>query len=573
MAIDLSRYAQVLDKFLTDMEALPSFDDPIQADILKPMAQLLSVGRIRANVYSSPQEVSTNRPGESAVLYQESEEKLPIKQSFRFHIDNGNVAEYDIYHSAQQRPWDEEDVRHIELLAKMLYTFHGRLRIKNLVHRMTFYDRELGIYSLAYFMRLTSMLVIGGRIGEFGACYFNVKHFSIVNQLIGRPKGTIVLKNYALGLQELLDAEEEVVCRIGSDNYMVLFKKKNLDVVRNYLTSAMVPYDDADGRIELNAYAGYYMIPDSCDRATDIMDACTLAIQFARQDMKQDFAFYDDGIKEKQNDIRMLENIFPQALANEEFKVYYQPKVSLETDQLAGAEALVRWFHAGKFIVPDRFIPSLEQSRAICKLDFYMLEQVCKDLRRWLDEGKQIVRVSVNMSRRHMGDTDLLDDILGIIDKYEIPHEYLEIELTETTTDVNFKDLKFAVHGLQAAGVKTSVDDFGVGYSSLNLVRESPWDVLKLDKSFLPTADDHDPKKKVMMDALISMFQGMGLECIVEGVETYEQVMMLKEDHCQLAQGYFYDKPMPMEEFERKLMTEGYYQYDVEQIHASNTAY
>ncbi|MCR5655465.1 MAG: GGDEF domain-containing phosphodiesterase [Lachnospiraceae bacterium] len=555
------------------MEKLTAVEDPQQQDILMPIARMLSIGRIIAQIYSTPEQVAMEKPGEVATIYEDTTSELTLKQNFKYHIDNGSIAEYVVYHSESCKPWDEEDIRHIELIVKMLYTFHGRIRIKNLVHRMTFYDRELGIYSLAYFMRLASMLCIGGRIGEFGACYFNVKHFSIVNQLIGRPKGTLVLRNYALGLQNLLGTEDEAVCRVGSDNFVALFRKKNLDIVRDYLISAMVPYDDADGQIELNSYTGYYLIPDSCDRATDIMDACGLAIQFARRDAKADFAFYDDGLKEKQNDIRMLENIFPAALENREFKVYYQPKVSLETDQLAGAEALVRWFHEGKFIVPDRFIPSLEQSRAICKLDFYMLEEVCKDLRRWLDEGKQIVRVSVNMSRRHMGDIDLLDDILDIIDKYEIPHEYLEIELTETTTDVNFKDLKAAVHGLQAAGVKTSVDDFGVGYSSLNLVRESPWDVLKLDKSFLPTADDHDPQKKIMMDSLISMFQNMGLECIVEGVETYEQVMMLKEDKCQLAQGYFYDKPMPMEEFERKLLTEGFFQYDVEQIHASNTAY
>ena len=203
---------------------------------------------------------------------------------------------------------------------------------------------------------------------------------------------------------------------------------------------------------------------------------------------------------------------------------------------------------------PGDFIPVLEGSKAICTLDFYMLEHVCRDIRRWLDEGREVVKVSVNLSRLHLGDTDLLESILSIIDKYSVPHHYIEIELTETTTDVDYKELKKIVYGLREQDISTSVDDFGVGYSSLNLIREMPWSVLKIDKSFLPTHEENQDLSKVkMLRHIITMSQDLGLECIVEGVETAEQVKLLKDCKCFLAQGYYFDRPLPVKEFELKL--------------------
>ena len=182
-----------------------------------------------------------------------------------------------------------------------------------------------------------------------------------------------------------------------------------------------------------------------------------------------------------------------------------------------------------------------------------MLDAVCKDIRRWLDNGMDIVRISVNLSRRHLTDIDLLKHIIEIIDRNNVPHEYIEIELTETTTDVEFKDLKRTIGGLQQSGISTSVDDFGIGYSSLNLIKEIPWNVLKLDKSLLPDEGDESPvQNSVMFKYVVAMAQAMGLECIAEGVETKEQVQLLADNNCNLAQGFYFDKPLPVEEFEKR---------------------
>ena len=200
--------------------------------------------------------------------------------------------------------------------------------------------------------------------------------------------------------------------------------------------------------------------------------------------------------------------------------------------------------------MPMEFIPILELNMDICKLDFYMFETVCRDIRKWLDEGKTVPRISVNFSRKHLGNPDVLGKILEIINRYEIRRKYIEIELTETTTDVEFKDLNRLVTGLRREGIYTSVDDFGNGFSSLNLIRAIPWDVIKIDRSLLPEVTDRDEElTSRMYRHIVAMANDIGLECVTEGVETKKQIDLLKENNCRIAQGFFFDRPMAEEEF------------------------
>ena len=188
-----------------------------------------------------------------------------------------------------------------------------------------------------------------------------------------------------------------------------------------------------------------------------------------------------------------------------------------------------------------------------------MLDRVCADIARWMNEGKKAVRISVNLSRKHMVNANLLQSILKIIDRHNVPHSCIEIELTETTTDVEFSDLKRVVNGLQRVGIYTSVDDFGIGYSSLNLIREVPWNVIKVDRSFLPIDDDNDDKTRtIMFKYIVAMARDLGIECIVEGVETEKQLEVLKDNKCDFAQGFFFDKPLPVRDFENRMMTHCY---------------
>lgn len=553
MIFDYKAYSRLLNEFIIEGEKIEQYRDPAFNKILEPICKFLRISRISSAVFDST--------CDSAI----------IKSAPHIYYDDGNAdstrvlkftetnvrackANYSFMQSKSGQDWSDEEVQQIEAFEKLIYTFCDRSYASTIAKDLSMFDNDLMVYPLTFFLATVKNLIRQGRIGEFGGVYFNIRHFSTINDRFGRDCATNIMKLFIHGIQEKI-LYEECICRVGGDNFVVLFKKDNLNIIKNYLSGMPITFNDGDETVNVTTTAGYYMIPEATESATDVMDRISTAYQLAKSVYKRRFLFYDDEIMQHQTHVKEIEMMFPSAIENEEFKVFYQPKTQLNNYQLAGAEALCRWFRNGKVISPGEFIPVLEGSKAICTLDFYMLDHVCRDIRRWLDEGREAVKVSVNLSRLHLGDEDLLESILRIIDKYKVPHHFIEIELTETTTDVDYKELKKIVYGLREQDISTSVDDFGVGYSSLNLIREMPWNVLKIDKSFLPTQEeeDNDPSKVKMLRHIITMSQDLGLECIVEGVETAEQVKLLKDCKCYLAQGFYFDRPLPVKEFEQKL--------------------
>lgn len=551
MAFDYKEYTLLLNQLIEKSGEMRQFRDTPLRDAIAPLCRFLRISKVTSAVFDNDA-YSVNISRETYSYYDDggADDRFI---SFNEHISRHGTAVYSFFQRSGEESWSDEEKAQIRAFEKHLFVLSERAFTIQLAESLPLHDSEFEVYSLPFFLTTSRTLIAQGNVGEFGAVYFNIRGFSAINQNLGRETSNKVL---SLFVKELVDklVYEECVCRIGSDNFVMLFRKENLDMIRKHLSGTTITYGDNGEHVTVTTYAGYYMIPESTDSPVEIMDRICTAYQLAKNVVKQPYLFFDDNIMKQQEHVQAIEAIFPDAIANEEFKVFYQPKTQLNDYHMAGAEALCRWFRDGSIIPPGEFIPVLESSKAICTLDFYMLDHVCRDIRRWLDEKRDVVKVSVNLSRLHLGDADLLENILGIIDKHNVPHEYIEIELTETTTDVDFTELKKIVNGLREQGISTSVDDFGMGYSSLNLIRELPWNVLKIDKSFLPTsAENQDPSKVKMLRHIITMSQDLGLECIVEGVETAEQVKLLKECQCYLAQGFYFDKPLPVKEFERRL--------------------
>lgn len=552
MIFDYKAYSRLLNEFIIEGEKIEQYRDPAFNKILEPICKFLRISRISSAVFDSTCDSTTIKSAPHIYYYDGNADSTRVLKFTETNV-RACKANYSFMQSKSGQDWSDEEVQQIEAIEKLIYTFCDRSYASTIAKDLSMLDSDLMVYPLTFFLATVKNLIRQGRIGEFGGVYFNLRHFSSINDRFGRDFATNIMRLFIHGIQEKI-LYEECICRVGGDNFVVLFKKDNLNIIKNYLSGMPITFNDGE-TVTVTTTAGYYMIPDATESATDVMDRISTAYQLAKSVYKRPFLFYDDEIMQHQTHVKEIEMMFPSAIENEEFKVFYQPKTQLNNYQLAGAEALCRWFRNGKVISPGEFIPVLEGSKAICTLDFYMLDHVCRDIRRWLDEGREAVKVSVNLSRLHLGDEDLLESILRIIDKYKVPHHFIEIELTETTTDVDYKELKKIVYGLREQDISTSVDDFGVGYSSLNLIREMPWNVLKIDKSFLPTQEeeDNDPSKVKMLRHIITMSQDLGLECIVEGVETAEQVKLLKDCKCYLAQGFYFDRPLPVKEFEQKL--------------------
>lgn len=552
MIFDYKAYSRLLNEFIIEGEKIEQYRDTAFNKILEPICKFLRISRLSSAVFGSTCDSAIIKSA-PYVYYDDGNADSTRVLKFTETNMRAGKATYIFMQSKSGQDWSDEEVQQIEAFEKLIYTFCDRSYASTIAKDLSMFDNDLMVYPLTFFLATVKNLIRQGRIGEFGGVYFNIKHFSSINDRFGRDCATNIMKQFIHGIQEKI-LYEECICRVGGDNFVVLFKKDNLNIIKNYLSGMPITFNDEE-TVTVTTTAGYYMIPEATESATDVMDRISTAYQLAKSVYKRPFLFYDDEIMQHQTHVKEIEMMFPSAIENEEFKVFYQPKTQLNNYQLAGAEALCRWFRNGKVISPGEFIPVLEGSKAICTLDFYMLDHVCRDIRRWLDEGREAVKVSVNLSRLHLGDEDLLESILRIIDKYKVPHHFIEIELTETTTDVDYKELKKIVYGLREQDISTSVDDFGVGYSSLNLIREMPWNVLKIDKSFLPTQEEenNDPSKVKMLRHIITMSQDLGLECIVEGVETAEQVKLLKDCKCYLAQGFYFDRPLPVKEFEQKL--------------------
>ena len=525
---------------------------------LRELCKMLRVSKGVTTFYSS---LAQERRGDGDVYVPydngaETDKALTIRSD----LSGVLVGQCTVYHAKGDAPWTEEELSRIDTIQRMMLNFLSRDRMKMMIQRATLYD-DAGYSNIRLFTHAVEKIGNEQGLREFCAARIDLKHFSLINQQLGREMSTQVMKDYIRQLEEAA-GPEGVVSRLGGDNFVLLFRKKNLDQVVKLLEGAPVQFGETnEGRVMVAAHAGILVIPDDYyyHDFGDLMDRIINAYNASKNGGRGDIVFSSEKMLERKEQAMKIRQMFPVALQNHEILVFYQPKISVDTKSIVGAEALSRWYHNGKLIMPADFIPILEQSMDICKLDFYVLDHVCRDIRRWLDEGKPVVRISVNLSRRHLIDLDLLDHILSIVDSHRIPHHLIEIELTETTTDVEFKDLKRIVTGLQEAGIYTSVDDFGVGYSSLNLIRDIPWNILKVDKNFLPMNEQNGQDRlNIMFRHVVNMAKELGLTCVAEGVETSEQVSILRKNGCDIAQGFYYDKPLPVREFEKRLEQHAY---------------
>ena len=297
---------------------------------------------------------------------------------------------------------------------------------------------------------------------------------------------------------------------------------------------------------------GVYLVEPGERDVEQLYNNAMIACEMLGEEAENKTAFFDVEMNNQKLWEHKVEDDMDRALINREFQVYLQPKISTSEEVLGGAEALVRWIHPTEgFIPPNRFIPIFEKNGFILKLDDYMLEEIAGIQAGWLAEGRKLVPISVNVSRAHFTREDLAEHICAIVDKYQVPHDVIELELTESAFFDDKKVLLNTVQKLRTAGFPVSMDDFGAGYSSLNSLKELQIDVLKIDADFFRGADVEE-RGLLIVSEVIDLAKKLNMKIVAEGIESREQVEFLTEQECDLIQGYFYAKPMPVEEFAQK---------------------
>ncbi|MCR5232474.1 MAG: bifunctional diguanylate cyclase/phosphodiesterase [Lachnospiraceae bacterium] len=522
-------------------------------DNLCRMARSFRLSKVITEFYRN---ITDERDGKGEVLcdFDEGPAEVVVMKK-ELVSKTGAVVRITAFSTKDALPLNEEEAEHLAICLRALMSYVGRNRLQTAVEILAYHDGN-GYPNFAFFFRHLEKMNRQGSLYGYTAILYNLKQFSLINRDIGLECGDAVMKAHFEAIKNLV-SDKGTVCRVGGDNFAAIFPNELLESVISFLDKAQIEYDPRiSSTVEVSAYVGVFMIPKEFKfvRPGNIVEIIMPACQAAKASDKGDVFYASLKTLELKENVSRVRRHFEEALEKEEFKAYYQPKVDVKTGKIIGAEALCRWIRDGKTIPPMEFIPILERNTDICRLDFYMLDHVCGDIRRWLDEGENAVRVSVNLSRKHLVDYNLLDNIVSIVQKYGIPYEYIEIELTETTSEGDYQKLKKLVEDLSRIGIHTSIDDFGVGYSSLNILRELPWNVMKIDRSLLPVSYvEKDNSSKVLYKHITAMASEMGIECLTEGVETEEQIRILRENSCAYAQGFYFDKPLPVDVFEEKM--------------------
>lgn len=458
--------------------------------------------------------------------------------------------------------WSDEEKSMVGLIAKSCFIVCGRARIMGLMEKSMYIDRMTGVDNTDGFMRYGGMLAAMRRLHEYTSAYINIKNFKYVNKVFGSRQGDVLLRKFSQAMSVFVGSEGKFA-RLGGDNFILLIKKERRDEFFGFAEGLSFEMGEGEAKqpYSLKLRMGIYEAAEG-DTMSDIMNKSSVAYNAAKMDERKDVVFFSPMLMEAALHKKEISTLFPKALENGEFVVYYQPKVRLTDNKLCGCEALCRWIRNGRIVPPMEFIPILETEGTICRLDFYVFEAVCADIRRWLDMGIEPVRVSVNFSKRHLHDLRLADRILGIIRKYGIDSRYVEVELTEMTSAEDLNAMRIFVDKMKENGVGTSIDDFGTGYSSLNLLKDLDVDVIKLDKSFFTNINEADcgaSTDRIVVKNIVNMVNELNMEAISEGVETHAQADFLRETHCSMAQGFLFDRPLPKDEFEKRLSDGEFY--------------
>lgn len=411
-------------------------------------------------------------------------------------------------------------------------------------------DSLTGIYNKDAFYQKAGMLLSGNTDTEFDIIATDIDRFKLVNDIYGTKEGDNLLRFLAKNLNSAAERGGGFCARMSGDQFMTICPRETalIESMPDMIQKALDKYP-LDMKIIVKH--GVYCINDRTVPVSVMCDRAILAVKGIKGSYDIVVTYYDDSIRTKMLTEKKISDEMKNALEKGQFKVYFQPKYDLATEQIAGAEALVRWIHPDKGIVmPGLFIPAFEKNGFITELDMYIWEKVCGFMREWKEAGYRNVPVSVNVSRKDIYRANLLETLIQMVEQNGLKPEDLHLEITETAYIENQEQLIKIVSDMKDAGFIIEMDDFGSGYSSLNMLTELPINILKLDMSFMQKKSLNDSN---ILGYIINLAKGMRLSVVAEGVETKEQVNMLKELKCDYAQGYYYAKPMPHDEFTRLL--------------------
>jgi diguanylate cyclase (GGDEF)-like protein len=386
----------------------------------------------------------------------------------------------------------------------------------------------------------------------------DVDNFKYINEVYGHEIGDELIIEIAKRLKKMKSLNDILYYAgaasfaLYSDKYVNKIKiGKEAEAINNIIASS---YLIKNNKINITASIGISSIPLDSEGTISILQNAEIALNYCKINKKNSFVFFTNDME---NNIRRKVTIYNDlitAVKNEQFVLYYQPKVNIINGKIEGMEALIRWNHpTGGIIPPLDFIPIAEETGIIVDIGYYVIKEACTQIRKWHEKGFSMLKVAVNLSIKQLMQIDFVERVEMILNSTEVMPEWLEFEITESLVMKNYENAISKINEFRNLGITIALDDFGTGYSSLNYLSSLPIDSIKLDKTFIDKIIEEE-KSKTIIQAFILLAHSIKLNIVAEGVETEEQLCLLKQLNCDVVQGYFFSKPLKPEEFEQFIM-------------------
>lgn len=465
---------------------------------------------------------------------------------------------------SEYKEWTEEEKNELGELTKIIAKYLSKYTKMNYMKDLND-DTIDTVTGLSSFYKLKEELekkVISGKAQSYIVGYFDFDNFNYFNHKHGYSNGDVILRDFTKCVVKILGTHSHIFFSREFADKFVMFMPYlgDLNEYKEILERGFEEFSETVqarfGGTNLKVRGGIYEISTECKSAAAAIDAANYARKQLKKKKTSGICIYTEELEKEWLVESEVSNNVRKAFKNKEFKLYLQPRISVDDGSIVGAEALVRWQREdGTIIYPNSFIPIFEKNGTIVELDFYMFEEVVAYLKKNKDLGRKQIPISINASIINALHSDTAQKYVDILNKYDIERSLVEIELTETATIKDYEHVKRLYTNLQKENISTAMDDFGAGYSVYNLVMDVPINVVKIDREFVSSCTDSE-RARYIFCSLIEFIHRLGLRVVCEGVETEEQFQVVKNANCEEAQGYWFAKPMPVEEFEHLVYTQ-----------------
>ena len=473
------------------------------ASSIVPVAKALNIGLLKASVMSPSDKNSQNG---NWTIYEAAEGSGTAALIETNRTGDNGIVNFSA-NPLKGHKFTEDEILAIKVLAQDIFSQLERSLLTALVTKARITDSMTGIPNMSDLMQKGLNLKLAKKLSKYTGIFINLKNYKYINDTLGGSAGDQGIITYAKTAQAFVKDKGEIA-RLGGDNFFALVLNEYVDSFVQKFSNLEVSYSQRNMLHNFNVQArmGICAIKPS-NAMGEVMHGGSIALNIAKNSGGSDIVYFTPKMLENSMHEKKVSATFQEAFKKHEFVVYYQPKIRVDSGELFGGEALVRWNLGDRIAPPAEFLPILEKEASICQLDFYVFENVCSDLRKWIDSGINPVRISSNFSKLHLKNKFLANDILAIMKKYNIDSKFIEIELTEASDFEDSVAMQNFVNKLREKGISVSIDDFGTGSSTLNALTNIDANIIKLDKSLLDNRGNNSEQYKIVLKDIVSLMQ------------------------------------------------------------------